>query len=378
MSTTEQYFEAIADYSGVEGDANYIPVKKSDIVRLIKKSIKWFTIEKDGHIGKVPKRILVQKGINNSQNQINSQVKPLLGSNMLISSISSQEQTALDSSNSSSISNTNLIGRQVAATGEIFGNQPAATGENNVFGQQAPETTAGNVFEMLNKTIKSDAKEEDQNDKIEEKEENIKQQDSKIAVPKEYNVVGGLTGLGLDILLEVLTETPLEKDAQRLVAVSKQTLKLKDHPRLLKISETFIKGLNPPSKKSQSRNQNSGYDLLWNGGPESYKPNELSQSRDQDRGYGRGLFDQFNTYDSFWGEDQDLDNPYEPFWGKETVEKVGRSDGISFVHTKRNDDKCTITVDPIVEKGISKLEFVLESVTLLKSSILIKDQKEKV
>ncbi|KAA6392800.1 MAG: hypothetical protein EZS28_011672 [Streblomastix strix] len=60
MSTTEQYFEVIVDY-GVEGDANYIAVKKGDQVRLIKKSKKWITIEKDGHIGKVPKRILVQK-----------------------------------------------------------------------------------------------------------------------------------------------------------------------------------------------------------------------------------------------------------------------------------------------------------------------------
>ncbi|KAA6369910.1 MAG: hypothetical protein EZS28_034563, partial [Streblomastix strix] len=57
-----------------------------------------------------------------------------------------------------------------------------------------------------------------------------------MAVPQEYNVKDGLTGLGLDILLEVLAETPSEKDARRLVAVSKQTLKLKDHPRFLKIS----------------------------------------------------------------------------------------------------------------------------------------------
>ncbi|KAA6397958.1 MAG: hypothetical protein EZS28_006517 [Streblomastix strix] len=58
MSTTEQYFEVIVDYGGVEGDANYIPVKKGDQVRLIKKKHKYLKVSKDGHIGKVPKRIL--------------------------------------------------------------------------------------------------------------------------------------------------------------------------------------------------------------------------------------------------------------------------------------------------------------------------------
>ncbi|KAA6384011.1 MAG: hypothetical protein EZS28_020465 [Streblomastix strix] len=61
MSTTELYFEVIADYGGVEGDANYISVKKGDVVRLIKKKHKYLKVSKDGHIGKVPKRILVQK-----------------------------------------------------------------------------------------------------------------------------------------------------------------------------------------------------------------------------------------------------------------------------------------------------------------------------
>ncbi|KAA6378227.1 MAG: hypothetical protein EZS28_026246 [Streblomastix strix] len=58
MSTTEQYFEVIVDYGGVEGDANYIAVKKGDVVRLIKKKHKYLKVSKDGHIGKVPKRIL--------------------------------------------------------------------------------------------------------------------------------------------------------------------------------------------------------------------------------------------------------------------------------------------------------------------------------
>ncbi|KAA6375164.1 MAG: hypothetical protein EZS28_029309, partial [Streblomastix strix] len=35
----------------------------------------------------------------------------------------------------------------------------------------------------------------------------------------------------------------------------------------------------------------------------------------------------------------------------------GQSDGTSFVHTNSNDNWCTVTVDPIVESGISKVEF---------------------
>ncbi|KAA6387832.1 MAG: hypothetical protein EZS28_016642 [Streblomastix strix] len=61
MSISSQYFEAIADYGGVEGDTNYIAVMKGDVVRLIKKDKEWLTVEKDGNIGKVPKGILIQK-----------------------------------------------------------------------------------------------------------------------------------------------------------------------------------------------------------------------------------------------------------------------------------------------------------------------------
>ncbi|KAA6383488.1 MAG: hypothetical protein EZS28_020986 [Streblomastix strix] len=55
LSTTEQYFKAIADYRGVKGDTNYIAVMKGDGVLLIKKDKEWLTVEKDGDIGKVPK-----------------------------------------------------------------------------------------------------------------------------------------------------------------------------------------------------------------------------------------------------------------------------------------------------------------------------------
>ncbi|KAA6371757.1 MAG: hypothetical protein EZS28_032716 [Streblomastix strix] len=61
MSISSQYFEVIADYTGIEGNAKYIAVMKGDVVRLIKKKHKYFKVEKDGRIGKVPKGILVQK-----------------------------------------------------------------------------------------------------------------------------------------------------------------------------------------------------------------------------------------------------------------------------------------------------------------------------
>ncbi|KAA6392319.1 MAG: hypothetical protein EZS28_012155 [Streblomastix strix] len=41
MSITEQYYEAIADYGGVEGDVKFLRVEKVDVVRLIKKKHKY-------------------------------------------------------------------------------------------------------------------------------------------------------------------------------------------------------------------------------------------------------------------------------------------------------------------------------------------------
>ncbi|KAA6340993.1 MAG: hypothetical protein EZS28_052492, partial [Streblomastix strix] len=61
MSISSEYFEAIADYDGVDGNTNYIAFMKGDVVRLIKKDKEWLTVEKDGDIGKVPKGILIQK-----------------------------------------------------------------------------------------------------------------------------------------------------------------------------------------------------------------------------------------------------------------------------------------------------------------------------
>jgi hypothetical protein len=44
----------------------------------------------------------------------------------------------------------------------------------------------------------------------------------------------------------------------------------------------------------------------------------------------------------------------------ETVEEDGRIDGTSFVHTNNNNNKCTVTIDPIIENGIAKLEFLFK------------------
>ncbi|KAA6392489.1 MAG: hypothetical protein EZS28_011982 [Streblomastix strix] len=56
MSISSQYFEAIA--GGVKADTNYISVMKGDDVQLIKKDKEWFTVEKDGDIGRIPNGIL--------------------------------------------------------------------------------------------------------------------------------------------------------------------------------------------------------------------------------------------------------------------------------------------------------------------------------
>jgi hypothetical protein len=58
MTIIFEYFEAISDYPGIKDVSNFLPVNKGDVVRLIKKDDKYFTVEKEGHIGKVSKEIL--------------------------------------------------------------------------------------------------------------------------------------------------------------------------------------------------------------------------------------------------------------------------------------------------------------------------------
>ncbi|KAA6381113.1 MAG: putative NEK protein kinase [Streblomastix strix] len=54
----QEIIEVVADYAGIEGDPQFLPISKGDIVRVIKKELAWFTVEKDGRIGKVPKNNL--------------------------------------------------------------------------------------------------------------------------------------------------------------------------------------------------------------------------------------------------------------------------------------------------------------------------------
>ncbi|KAA6358252.1 MAG: hypothetical protein EZS28_046221, partial [Streblomastix strix] len=61
-----------------------------------------------------------------------------------------------------------------------------------------------------------------------------------MAVPKEYNVVQGLIGLGPDIMLELLTDMTSVRDVQNFLAVDKSTLVLKDHERFSKATETAL------------------------------------------------------------------------------------------------------------------------------------------
>ncbi|KAA6381035.1 MAG: hypothetical protein EZS28_023439 [Streblomastix strix] len=58
-------------------------------------------------------------------------------------------------------------------------------------------------------------------------------------VPKDYNVVDGLLGLGQYILLETFSEMMNLDDLQQLLQTCKKTHNLKDHPRYHTILESF-------------------------------------------------------------------------------------------------------------------------------------------
>ncbi|KAA6363884.1 MAG: hypothetical protein EZS28_040588 [Streblomastix strix] len=60
-----------------------------------------------------------------------------------------------------------------------------------------------------------------------------------MSVPTEFNVIGGLPGLGPDIMLEVLSECRLISNAVQFIGVNKKTLNLKNHARFFKIIKTL-------------------------------------------------------------------------------------------------------------------------------------------
>ncbi|KAA6400834.1 MAG: putative serine/threonine-protein kinase Nek3 [Streblomastix strix] len=59
MTSQVQFFEVLEDYAVRVGEEQYIPVRKGEIVCVIEQGITFFTIEKDGRTGKVPKRKLL-------------------------------------------------------------------------------------------------------------------------------------------------------------------------------------------------------------------------------------------------------------------------------------------------------------------------------
>ncbi|KAA6379067.1 MAG: hypothetical protein EZS28_025406 [Streblomastix strix] len=58
-------------------------------------------------------------------------------------------------------------------------------------------------------------------------------------VPSEYNIIGGLLGLGPDILLEILSELRLIPNAVQFLGVCNRTHQLMNHQRFMKIIETL-------------------------------------------------------------------------------------------------------------------------------------------
>ncbi|KAA6369661.1 MAG: hypothetical protein EZS28_034811, partial [Streblomastix strix] len=58
---------------------------------------------------------------------------------------------------------------------------------------------------------------------------------------RDYNVIGGLLGLGEFILLEIISEMILPQDVQQFLVVCRKINKLLDHPRFKKIIQSIIK-----------------------------------------------------------------------------------------------------------------------------------------
>ncbi|KAA6376959.1 MAG: hypothetical protein EZS28_027517, partial [Streblomastix strix] len=58
-----------------------------------------------------------------------------------------------------------------------------------------------------------------------------------MTVPKEFNVIGGLLGLGPDILLDVLSDIRLVSNAVQFLGVCQKTHQLIHHQRFIRIIE---------------------------------------------------------------------------------------------------------------------------------------------
>ncbi|KAA6403767.1 MAG: hypothetical protein EZS28_000705 [Streblomastix strix] len=61
-----------------------------------------------------------------------------------------------------------------------------------------------------------------------------------MSTPQEYNVIGGLIGLGQNTLLEILSETTTIPDILQFLGIDKRTYALKDHNRFFSILESAL------------------------------------------------------------------------------------------------------------------------------------------
>ncbi|KAA6370067.1 MAG: putative serine/threonine-protein kinase Nek6, partial [Streblomastix strix] len=104
MSVQTEQFEVIVDYAGKEGDAQFLSVSKGDIVKVTVKEADYYTVEKGGLRGKVPKNCLLE--YSSSINQTPSSSQSLQSSGLLTSPTNS---SGLSSSSSGSIAQQNTL-----------------------------------------------------------------------------------------------------------------------------------------------------------------------------------------------------------------------------------------------------------------------------
>ncbi|KAA6391583.1 MAG: hypothetical protein EZS28_012889 [Streblomastix strix] len=103
-----------------------------------------------------------------------------------------------------------------------------------------------------------------ENTKLKEEIEKIKFEYPQV-IPHEYNVAGGLLGLGQDTLVDLLSEMIEFQDAVQFVGVNKNTLQLKNHPRFKQIIESINNNsdLENPDPTGQRVLLEQIGDLLW-------------------------------------------------------------------------------------------------------------------
>ncbi|KAA6403324.1 MAG: putative Serine/threonine protein kinase [Streblomastix strix] len=87
MAQIDEQYEVIRDYAGQDSNPQFISVTKGEIVRVIKKEIEYYTIEKNSLIGKVPQEYLLPFNGEQSEDQVQAYLAQ--------SNISNQENKSL-------------------------------------------------------------------------------------------------------------------------------------------------------------------------------------------------------------------------------------------------------------------------------------------